>query len=165
MFVTRRRVVCLIIGFSLMALTSCSAKMSSANKTADSTAAAGTAVPTTSQTVTLKQNIDMSAEAATLKTTPGKVALALIICKMDNSRALEDLAQKDSQDLLSILSEIAQQKSRTLESLNEQYDLVDILASENIFISIKSNAVTSAPAKSSSDLSWIPKFQDAINQS
>ena len=160
---TYRRLIFILTFLFLLLLTSCSAKFQNSSAVKKTTADTFDAPPTTSSQSQLKRNIDVNSEAATLKSTPGRVALSLIICKMDSSRVFETLSQKDASELLAIISEVAQQKSQTLESLNNQYGLKDILASEKIYVDIKSNAVTSAAAQSSSDNNWIAKFQTAIN--
>lgn len=160
---TYRRLIFIITCVGLLLLTSCSAKFQSTSGAKKATNDTFNSTSATSSQPQLKQNVDINSEAATLKSTPGRVALSHIICKMDSSRALETLSQKDARELLAIISEVAQQKSQTLESLNDQYDLKDILASENVYVNIKSNAVTSAAAQSSSDNSWITKFETAIN--
>ena len=108
---------------------------------------------------------DITVEAQKLSSTPSCVALAEIICQLDSSNHLEDLVQKNNaQKLFEILRETASQKSLTLESIDTQYDLKDILASEGIYVSISSNAVTSLPTGSKpADSSWIPKFQSGVS--
>jgi hypothetical protein len=158
--------ICVAACLMMLFLTSCSLKFSSSgNNYKKATAATYDSNQSSSSSISL--NVDLNTEAASLSSTPGRVALALIICKMDSSRVLDELTQKKAQPLFDILKEIAQQKSQTLESLDDQYGLKDILASEQIYVTIKSNAVTSVPAPSSagssSDNGWMQKFKTAIN--
>jgi hypothetical protein len=161
--VTYRRLILILTCLGLLLLTSCSAKFQNSSGAKKTTADTFNSATTENPQPQLKRNIDVNSEAATLKSTSGRVALSLIICKMDSSRVFETLSQKDASELLAIISEVAQQKSQTLESLNNQYGLKDILASEKIYVDIRSNAVTSAATQSNSDDSWITKFQAAIN--
>lgn len=80
----------------------------------------------------------------------GRVALSMIICRLDSSYVYSDLIRKSAKELFDIVSETAVEKNVTLESLNSQYGLCDILASEKIYVSIESNNVTSLPQSSSS---------------
>jgi hypothetical protein len=111
---------------------------------------------------------DVVSEAQKLSSSPGRVALSLIICRLDNSYHLNELSQKDIQDLLSILSETSSQKAVTLEALDAQFNLRGILATEGMTVTIKANQITvvsngSAPANP--DNSWIAPFEKAINSS
>lgn len=108
----------------------------------------------------------VTAEAEKLGVSPGRVALGEIICKLDSSNVLEDLVSKNtSQGLLEILRETALQKSTTLESLDEKYELTDILASEDIHVTIASNGVTTqtVPSSTPSADDWISRFQSALS--
>lgn len=156
----KRAVVCLLAS---VILTSCSSGRS-LSSTGGSGKQAGSGAVLSASSVS-QPVPDIAAEAQKLSKTPGCVALAEIICQLDSSNHLEDLVQKnDAQHLFEILRETASQKSLTLETIDTQYDLKDILASEGIFVSISSNAVTSLPAGSRpADSSWIPKFQSAAS--
>jgi hypothetical protein len=160
--------ICVAACLMMLFLTSCSLKLGSAGNNYKN-AATATYDSNQSSSSSISLNVDLNTEAASLSSTPGRVALALIICKMDSSRVLDELAKKDAPSLLNILKEIALQKSQTLESLDDQYDLKDILASEQIYVTIKSNDVSSVPAPSSavssSDNGWMQKFKTAINAS
>ena len=156
-----RRSVLIFACFALLFLTSCTSKaLKSSNQAsynAAATTSSGSALPSQ------YRNIDINSEASALSTQPGQVALALIICKLDNTKVLDELVKQDPHSLFDLLNETALQKSLTLESLDEQYGLTDILASLNIYVNIKSNTVTSVPTPSSASQNWITKFQQAIN--
>jgi hypothetical protein len=160
--IARRFVLFSVLCLFLLSLTACSAGVKSASASFKSAVSIYSG-PSSSYNTHAKPNIDLNAEAATLKSTPGQVALSLIICRLDNSEVLDELASKDPQDLFNILTETALQKSQSLQSLDEQYDLTDILASGKIYVTIKSNDVSSAPAPKSSSTDWIAKFQSAYN--
>ena len=156
--------VCLVT----LLLTSCSySKLSTAKSGAGDVSVADSidsSYSATGSSVSISGNLYTM--AAALDSSPGRVALSLIICKLDSSRMLAELSQKDAQSLFDTLKEIAQQKSQTLESLDDLYDLKDILASEKIYVLINSNAVTSSNAPQSSGNSvdvngWIEKFEKA----
>ena len=87
-------------------------------------------------------------QAAIYNSSPGKVALSMLICRLDNSCVYSDLVNKSAKELFDIVSETAFEKNITLESLDKRYGLRDILASENIYVSIESNNVTSLPQPS-----------------
>lgn len=93
--------------------------------------------------------------------TPGRIALSLLICRLDRSSSLQDLSQKPAQDLFAMLRETATQNAQTLESLNIQFHLTDILASEGISVKIHANAADtlSAPILPAAD--WMAQFQTA----
>lgn len=195
----------LLTAFCLFAFAGCAATSSSGSTAAGSVqkASISTAVPD-SQSQALhtaeSRNTDTAltgtirvAEKADLYgTSKGRIALALIICKLDSSKSLSDLAQKDAATLFELLRETAMQKSVTLETVDKQYDVTDILASEGIYESIQANNVTSltagssqasvsssavsdskkasasnasssASASSASLYAWIPEFETAIN--
>lgn len=157
-----RRLMLLIACFSLLSLTACTSKTMKESGSVSyykSDAATNSASTLPSQ----YRNLDLNSEAAALSTQPGQVALALIVCKLDNTKVLDELVKLEPHALFDLLNETALQKSQTLESLDEQYGLAEILASLNINVSIKSNTVTSAPAASSASQNWIAKFQQAIN--
>jgi hypothetical protein len=87
-------------------------------------------------------------QAAVYKSSPGRVALSMLICRLDSSCVYTDLVEKSAKELFEIVSETAFEKNITLESLDNNYGLCDILASEKIYVSIKSNNVTSLPQSS-----------------
>lgn len=111
-----------------------------------------------SEADSLPATVNLADEARQYASTPGRTALALIICRLDRSSALQGLTQKSAGDLFEMLRETAIQKSRTLESLDQQYDLHDILASEGIHVNIHANAADTvsggAPAAD-----WVSKFE------
>ena len=156
----KRAAACLLLPFLLASCSSGKSLNSTGSADRQTGNAAVLSASASSSPVT-----DITAEAQKLSTTPGCVALAEIICQLDSSNHLEDLAQKNNaQNLFEILRETASQKSLTLETIDTQYDLKDILASEGIFVSISSNAATSLPTGSRpADSSWIPKFQSAAS--
>ncbi|ADU26282.1 hypothetical protein [Ethanoligenens harbinense] len=110
---------------------------------------------------TLPATADLNTMARTYASTPGRIALSLIICRLDRSSYLQPLAQKSAQDLFSMLREVAAQNSQTLESLNTQFHLTDILSSEGIYVQIHANAADplSTPIAPAPD--WITQFQSA----
>lgn len=127
--------------------------------------------------------------------TPARVALSMIITKLDNSYAYTDLVKKSGKELFDVLSETATENNITLESLANKYWLCDILASEKIYVSIEANNVKTLPApkansssqssssnagkgsssnsssssavssSADSDPSWAAKFDKAIQKS
>lgn len=101
-------------------------------------------------------------KAAQLGSTPGRVALAMIIHKLDSTENVDDLAKKSANELFSIIEITAPQKSQTLEGLDRLYELSSILASENIFVQIQANDVVSS-APTSQNKNWVSKFETAIN--
>lgn len=94
--------------------------------------------------------------------TDGRVAMAVIIYKMDNSAVIEDLSKKSAKELFDYICELAPQASYTLEGLNKLYYLQDILASEGLYVDLQSNNVVSRATKSP-DKGWIQKFESAVN--
>lgn len=158
---SRRATVAAICLILLLLFTSCTAKNSSGS-VMQSTKRAGASAA--EKSVSSAQPLDLSKEAQKLDVSEGRAALALIICKLDSSKVVSELAQKDASDLLDILTETALQNSQSLESLDEQYDLKDILASEGVYITIKSNAVSESLAPSGSPGNgWVQNFQNAYN--
>ena len=110
----------------------------------------------------LPETVDLAAEAQTLGSTPGRTALALIVCRLDPTNSLAALAQKNAADLLSLLQEIAVQKSRTLESLDQQFGLRDILASEHVYVLIHANAADTVSGDgSAASAGWEQNFEKA----
>jgi len=122
-------------------------------------------------------NASLKDQAKIYNSTPSRVALAMLICKLDNSYFYTDIVTLDAKELFDILRDSAVDNNITLESLNTRYGLLDILAAENIYITISSNNVTftsppevasekAAEKKHSTDSSksdaWIEKFQTAI---
>jgi hypothetical protein len=89
-------------------------------------------------------------QATFYKSSSGRVALSMLICRLDSSYVYSDLIKKSAKELFDIVSKTAVEKNVTLESLNSKYGLCDILASEKIYVSIESNNVTSLPQLSSS---------------
>ena len=104
---------------------------------------------------------DITEEASDYGSSPGRVALAIIINRLDNATVVEDLAQQDAPELFELLRQTASQNSQTLQSLDKQYYLSDILASEGIHVTIESNNVISS-ASGSPDKDWIAKFEKAL---
>jgi hypothetical protein len=88
----------------------------------------------------------VTAQAKLYQSTPGRVALAMLICKLDSSYDYTDLIKKNANELFDDVSEIAFEKNVTLESLDSRYDLTKILASEKIYVSIVANDVSSLPS-------------------
>lgn len=100
----------------------------------------------------------------------------MIICKLDDSYLYTDIVTLDAEELFDILRDSAVDNNVTLESLNSRYGLLDILADEDIYITISSNNVTykseseaAAERKKSGSSSkskrWVAKFQSAITSS
>lgn len=106
--------------------------------------------------------IDVREEAKKLGSTPGQVALAAIISRLDNASPVEDLSRNSAKELFDDLRQTASQKSQTLEALDQLYDLSDILASEGIYVRFQANNIVSSAPSSASD-GWIDGFQKAIN--
>lgn len=108
--------------------------------------------------------IDVRSQAKKLGSTPGRVALAAIIIRLDNASPIEDLSRNSAKELFDVLRQTASQKSQTLEALDQLYGLSDILASENIYVRFQANNVVSAADESGAASSdWIDRFQKAIN--
>lgn len=109
----------------------------------------------------LPATVDLNVMARTYASTPGRVALSLIICRLDRSSYLQSLTQKSAQDLFSMLREVSSQNAQTLEALNTQFHLTDILASEGIYVHIHANAADplTTPVAPASD--WVTQFQTA----
>lgn len=123
-------------------------------KKSRASAAAGTVV--TQGTVSAAQpefGKSVVEQAEIYDSSPGRIALAMLICRLDSSYDYTQLVGKSAKELFETLSETAFEKNVTLESLNTQYGLCDILASEKIYVSIEANSVTSLPAPSSSSSS------------
>jgi hypothetical protein len=133
-------------------LTSCSSDTGTA-KSAKTSNASKAKISQSYQSSQLTQP-DFSAnvvqQASIYKSSSGRVALSMLICKLDSSYVYSDLVKKSAKELFDIVSETAVEKNVTLESLDSQYGLSDILASEKIYVSIESNNVTSLPQRSSS---------------
>lgn len=106
--------------------------------------------------------VDVVSDAKTLGSSPGRLALAIIINRIDGTTAIDDLARKNAQELFDILRQTASQKSETLESLDQIYYLSDILASEKIYVLLQSNNVVSSKA-ASYDANWAEKFDKSVN--
>lgn len=115
------------------------------------------------QNASAATSIDIEKEAAKEGSTPGRVALAAVINKLDGTSSVDDLSKKSAQELFDILQQTASQKSQTLESLDQLYYLTDILADEKIFVNFQSNNVVSSMAEDSVQNDWIPKFEKAIS--
>lgn len=109
----------------------------------------------------LPSTVNLADMAHAYGSTPGRVALSLVICRMDRSNSLQSLAQKSAQDLFAMLRETATQNTQTLESLNIQFHLTDILASENIYVKIHANAADALSAPIAPAANWIEQFQAA----
>jgi hypothetical protein len=105
---------------------------------------------------------DLNDKSKAMGSTPGRVALALIINKLDDALIVEDLSKKTSQELFDILCQVAPQKSQTLEGLDQLYGLNNILASDGIYVNFQANNVVSAVSQDSS-YTWADKFIKAIN--
>lgn len=151
--------LCAAVLACAVALAACGQKKASSSK---SVSAQETGSVSSAASSTLPASVDLAAEAKTLGSTPGRTALALIICRLDPTNQLQPLAQKNAGDLFSLLQEIAVQKSRTLESLDQQFGLRDILASENIYVIIRANAAdTVSGAVSSVAAGWEQNFEKA----
>lgn len=114
---------------------------------------------------------DLETEAQKYKSSPGRVALAMIICKLENSYSYSDIVKYSAKELFDILSESAVANNITLESLNTRYGLLDILASEKIYVSITANNVTylspssskNASTDSTASTTWISNFHKVIS--
>jgi hypothetical protein len=118
---------------------------------------------------------DIANQAKLYDSSDGRVALSMIICKLDSSYSYSSLVDKSAKELFDILSESAFEKNITLESLDNKYGLSDILASEKIYVIINSNNVSSVPRASkktskdsekstSGSEQWMTKFKTAIQQ-
>lgn len=107
-------------------------------------------------------SVDIQEEAVKEGSTPGRVALAVIINRLDGTTSLDDLCHQSAKELFDILQQTASQKSQTLESLDQLYDLSDILASEHIYVQFQSNNVVSSTPADSGSGGWVPKFEKAI---
>ena len=99
--------------------------------------------------------------ASSTSSTRGRVALAIIINRLDSTQTVADLAGKPASELFGIIKTTAPQKSKTLEGRDQLYGLRDILASEGIYVSFQSNDVESA-GDSSPSKDWEQKFEDAV---
>ena len=146
----------------LALLVACSSQHSMSKPVSKSSFVSLSSAPSQDSSAKAKRTVDIKSEAAALSSSAGRVALALVIYKLDNSKAVDELAKKDAATLFDILQEVALQKSQSLESLDDQYDLHDILASENIHVTIKANNVTSA-SQTGSNTDWVTNFQNVIN--
>lgn len=138
-------------------LTSCSSSSGAVKNAKSSAISNGIKGVQTSQNSISKQpdfGADVVEQASFYKSSPGRVALSMLICKLDNSCVYTDLVKKSAKELLDVVSETAFEKNITLESLDNRYGLCDILASEKIYVSIESNNVTSQaqPSATSSAL-------------
>lgn len=109
----------------------------------------------------LPPTVNLADMARTYGSTPGRTALSLIICRVDRSSGLQSLSQKSVQELFDILRETATQNAQTLESLNTQFDLVDILASEGVYVKIHANAADTLSTPITPAPDWIEHFQKA----
>lgn len=110
---------------------------------------------------TLPSTVNLTNMANTYASTPGRVALSLIICSMDRSNSLKTLPQKSARDLFSMLRETAAQNTQTLESLNTEFGLTDILASEGIYVRIHANAADTLTMPTAPAADWITRFESA----
>ena len=134
-------------------LTSCSSDRDSAKSANASGIALGVKSSQSSQTSQSSQpdfGASVVQQARLNNSSTGRVALAMLICRLDSSYVYSDLIKKNAKELFDIVSETAVEKNVTLESLNSQYGLCDILASEKIYVSIESNNVTALPQSSTS---------------
>lgn len=105
---------------------------------------------------------DLQKKSQALGSTPGRVALALILNKLDIALVVEDLAKKSSQELFDILRQVAPQKSQTLQGLDQLYGLKNILASDGVYVDFQANNVVST-ISINNNLTWADKFLKAIN--
>lgn len=162
--------ITLLIALAVMA-TACSGSPASSNETAASLKSAATSKPDESKSNFIsssitKDYINLNELAQKYGISAGRMALALIICKLDSTMSIDDLIKKESGDLFEILTETATQKSITLETIDQRYGLTGILHSEGINVTIQANNVTSGPALASSQTgsdSWVNQFETAIN--
>lgn len=108
---------------------------------------------------------DLEDEALENNTSVGRIALAMLICKLDGTNDYHDLLEESSIDLFEALKEEAASQNITLEKLDSTYYLGDILKSEQIYVSFSSNNVTDVTGKSAGseeEVNWQDKFQKAI---
>lgn len=117
----------------------------------------------TASAFSAKEKTDfLTEEARRLGSTKGRVALAVLINRLDSTQQVDDLAKMDASELFSTLQDTAAKKDQSLEALNRQYDLQSILASEGIYISIQANDVISSPSSAETS-DWASQFEQAIN--
>lgn len=157
----RRRLLLFAAAFlSLVLFSACSAFQSKPSTSTSSTTSSSIHKGLINST--LPSSIDLLDMAHTYASTPGRTALSLVICRVDRSSGLQSLTQKSAQELFSILRETATQNAQTLESLNTQFDLVDVLASEGVYVRIHANAadILSTPITPTSNR--IVTFQNAF---
>lgn len=150
MFYKKLALIALVCTVAIM-ITSCSSEKS--GQYSDTSSAADIYESQVLQTSSGEQpnfSASIVKEAENHDSTPGRVALSMLICRLDSSHVYSDLVKKNAKDLFDILSETAFEKDITLESLNNTYGLSDILASEDIYVIIESNNVTSLPSPSTS---------------
>jgi hypothetical protein len=138
-----------------MMLTACSNVGVNRSKESSGTAANSRISQVSQSSVTTQPDYGAGVveQAALYKSSPSRVALSMLVCRLGSSYIYGDLVKKSAKELFEIVSETAVENSVTLESLNNRYGLCDILASENIYVSIEANSVTSLPQKSRSSLS------------
>jgi hypothetical protein len=186
--VLTRKISLTVAGCLILLATSCA--LNSTNIKSSNAPQKSVSSSQTSQ-YSLQQQPDFSAnilsQASLYGTSPGKIALSMLICKLDSSYAYTNLLKKNAKELFDIISETAFKKDITLESLDIRYGLCDILGSEKIYVKIESNNVISMPptpssstkqstasskpsagtsdtASSNYSISWIAKFQKTIIQ-
>ena len=107
--------------------------------------------------------IDLQTEAKAESSTPGRTALALLICRLDKTSSLKSLAQKSASDLFAMLRETAVQHAQTLQALNERFGLTDILASEGIYVKISGNMAQTVSLPIQPNAGWETQFENAYN--
>lgn len=110
--------------------------------------------------ITTLQDLEQKSHA--IGSSPGRLALALIINKLDSATDVEDLSKESAQELFDTLRQDAPQKSQTLEGLDQLYGLDDILASEGIYVNFQANNIVSS-VSANSGFAWSDKFIKAIN--
>jgi hypothetical protein len=170
----RRIYLLLLIALIVLFTASCSSSSSVSSGTKNEQKLKSSLVPSNSTefslnnaltgTINIKSPQDLTDKSKQIGSTPGRLALAMIINKLDNATVVEDLSKKTSKDLFDLLRQDAPQKSQTLEGLDQLYGLNSILASEGIFVDFQANNVVSATSSgSSSSAAWEDKFIQAIN--
>lgn len=170
----RRLLPFLVVALTTVFLSSCNAQQPNSKST--QTSSVVSEISHNTDALEPNYSADLNDQAEIYNSTPSRVALAMIICKLDDSYLYTDIVTLDAEELFDILRDSAVDNNVTLESLNSRYGLLDILADEDIYITISSNNVTykseseaAAERKKSGSSSkskrWVAKFQSAITSS
>ncbi|MDR3552718.1 MAG: hypothetical protein P4L75_06295 [Clostridia bacterium] len=137
-------------------------KMGLADTNSTGSVVEGTTLVGGTQSQSPSSKMSLADKAVYLGSTKGRVALAIIINRLDSTQVVDDLAKKSALELFTILQNTAPQKSQTLEGLDRLYDLHAILASEGIYVTIQANDAVSAKSSKQND-DWVKKFEVGIN--